>query len=181
MIIADHCKPGEWRNRDGWYPKFNWSDGTYVQWGTSQPREDRDTFFEVFPDNPSTIIHCKGKTLEEAEIKAWKLYQNYLNCPNHQFEKRDYRNGAGVCKHCNLFKSSVFEPSEICCQCGINCYFGQDNTGNWWCENCATHMPRELWPQWKKWAEEEKNVEFTPEEIEQGIKEVCDHIISLGR
>lgn len=77
---------------------------------SAKPTTYRTAFFEAFPRNPDTFIRGEGKTIEEAEEKAWNKLQKYLACTGHEFEKRGYTNGAGFCKHCNMFASKVFEP-----------------------------------------------------------------------
>jgi len=76
----------------------------------SLPSTYTTAFFEAFPNNPATFLRGEGKTIEEAEEQAWQKFQRYLACAGHEFEKRGYTNGAGFCKHCNMFACKVFEP-----------------------------------------------------------------------
>lgn len=82
--------------------------------GLTDAIADTDTyetaFFEAFPNNPSTFIRGEGKTIEDAEASAWKQFQKFSACKGHEYEKRGYKNGAGFCKNCGMFKSKVFEP-----------------------------------------------------------------------
>lgn len=67
-------------------------------------------FFEAFPTEPKTFIRGEGSTIEEAEKQAFEQFQKHVSCPGHEFERRGYTNGCGLCKHCGLFKSKAFEP-----------------------------------------------------------------------
>lgn len=74
-------------------------------------------FFEAFPEDPrSGFMRGEGKTLAEAEEKAWEQYQVWLCCdgkgpqPHGPYERRQYRNGAGFCTRCGIWMSQVFEP-----------------------------------------------------------------------
>lgn len=185
MIIRDHCQPGGWRNRDGWLPLCAWSENTVVQWGNPTPKEDQTTFFEVFVEHPSTIIHCEGKSLEEAEAKCWKWLLKYINCPEHEFERKGYTNGYGTCKHCGLRTPNVFEPIEYCCQCNNPKGYGQDSQGQWWCVDCYPSMPKELWSETRimieKIKKEEAENPVSDEEFKEGLKDVFEHMINLRK
>ena len=129
--------------------KFDWPEDCFIQ-GNFGNGEKIKAFVEVFPKNPSTMIRSDASSIEEAEEKAWNKYQNYLVCElNHtnpeNFDRRDYRNGVGFCKSCGMFQK-IFEPLEICCKCGANTYYSQDNQDNWWCKECSPHMPEDLIP-----------------------------------
>lgn len=125
-----------------------------------QTEHYRTAFFEAFPRNPDTFIRGEGATIEEAEEKAWNKYQRIVTCTGHEYEKRGYKNGGGICKHCGLFSSGVFEPDEICYLCGAKTYHGQTNANTWYCESCADKVPNELLPEWKiktkEWDQEDK-------------------------
>ena len=109
------------------------------------PQAYRTAFFEAFPRNPNTFIRGEGPSVEEAEEKAWQQLQKYQACEGHEFEKRGYKNGAGLCVHCNMFQSGVFEPTEDCTGgCGEKTYYSHDKNGNAWCENCYDSMPEEV-------------------------------------
>ena len=117
MIIANHHKPGSWKY-DGYEPSCAWPDDCYVQWGSVGVvlREAEyggsywTAFFESFPTDPKTFIRGEGETVQVAEAKAYQAFQRYRACNGHEFERRNYTNGAGFCKHCGLFKSQAFEP-----------------------------------------------------------------------
>jgi hypothetical protein len=87
-----------------------------VQWGgrglvfVEDGDNYRTAFFEAFTKEPDTFIRGEGSSVEEAEADAFQKYERYRACENHEFERRKYRNGAGFCKHCGLFKSQCFEP-----------------------------------------------------------------------
>ena len=119
--------------------KKEWDEDCFVQCGEtglvlSKKGNYITMFFEAFPKNPKTFIRGEGKTLEEAEDSAWKQFIKYKQCTNHEFERRDYRNGSGICKHCGLFQSNIFEPLEKCCVCGKPTYYTQDKNGKWYCK-----------------------------------------------
>jgi hypothetical protein len=107
-------------------------------------------FFEAFPKEPSTFIRGEGKNIEEAENKTWEQYQRYSTCENHEYERREYTNGAGFCKHCGMFASHVFEPTTKCCICDKPTYYTKDINDNWYCEEHDNLMPEDLKPEWKK-------------------------------
>ncbi len=94
-----------------------WPDDCMLQWGDSGavfPKNGKPyttAFFEAFPKTPSTFIRGEGKTVEEAEQDAKQQFDKILACKEHEFEKRHYENGGGMCKHCELFRSDVFEPT----------------------------------------------------------------------
>lgn len=67
-------------------------------------------FFEAFPKALDTYIRGEGSTVEQAETHAWDQYQKRLACPQHEFERRGYKAGQGICKHCGLFNSKAFKP-----------------------------------------------------------------------
>lgn len=79
-------------------------------------------FFEAFPRELSTFIRGEGADLIAAEDAAWLKYQRILTCPGidgHEYEPRGYKNGAGFCKHCGLFTSNVYTPTELGMFCGV--------------------------------------------------------------
>lgn len=103
----------------------------------------RTAFVEAFPENPKTFIRGEGDTIEEAELSAWEQYQKILSCEEHKFERRGYKNGAGFCKKCDLFKSKVFQPSEICEICSTPTYYTCDIDDKWYCEEHSDMIPEE--------------------------------------
>lgn len=83
-------------------------------------------FVEASLTEPATFLRGEGATIEEAEDTAWAKYQRVTaNDHDHEFETRGYSNGAGFCKHCNLFQSGIFSLQEIgsvCHLCGDDMY-----------------------------------------------------------
>jgi len=109
----------------------------------SNPEAYTTAFFEAFPKSPNTFIRGEGKTIEEAEAQAWVKFEKVRECEEHEFETRGYTNGAGFCKHCNMFETDVFEPTEECCICSKKTYYTQDNENNWYCKDCRDKIPQE--------------------------------------
>ena len=133
---------------EGGYPcRHPWADDCFVQGGDSgivfvdNGEPYTTAFFEAFPRNPNTFLRGEGKTVEEAETAAWAKFQKYQACPGHEFEKRGYTNGAGFCKHCNMFGSNVFPPWEKCVICGDLTYYTVSKTNDWYCENHKEQNP----------------------------------------
>lgn len=161
MRIRDEQKPGGYRHF-GFEPLQAWPDDCWGQWGDcgvvfSRTKENYVTaFFEAFPENPSTFIRGEGKTIADAELDAFKQYQKLSECDNHEFERRGYKNGAGFCKHCGLFMSKVFEPTEKCTHCDKPTYYTSDNKGNWWCEEHHHLIPEEDLSEIAKWLRDEE-------------------------
>jgi hypothetical protein len=129
--------------------KFVWPNDCFVQCGDhgtvlSKKGSYQTAFFEAFPSNPDTFIRGEGESIEEAEAAAWGEYRKYQACSEHEYERRGYKNGAGLCKHCNMFKSKVFEPSEKCIICDTPCYWDSDKKGNWYCEKHNDQNPDKL-------------------------------------
>jgi hypothetical protein len=105
------------RDRGGYQPHQPWPDdcatqsgGQGVVFGPTRDRDYTTAFFEAFPTAPRTFIRGEGATRTEAEDAAWAQWQRIRVCPGHKLERRDYRNGAGLCRHCDLFVSDAFEP-----------------------------------------------------------------------
>ncbi len=107
-------------------------------------------FFEAFPNDPSTFIRGEGSSIEEAEEQAWNEFIKIKSCTNHEFERRHYRNGAGICKHCNLFNSKAFDPTTKCCICDKPTCYTQDINDKWYCEEHKDNMLEEDTPEWLK-------------------------------
>jgi len=112
---------------------------------SKEPYGYRTAFFEAFPRDPDTFIRGEGATVADAEKQAWEKWQRILACPGHEFEKHGYRNGCGICKHCGMFASDVFPPSEHCVICGKPCYWTEDIDGNWYCEEHQREKPLNKW------------------------------------
>lgn len=142
--------------KDNYYEcKFDWPDDCSVQCGDrgivlSANGSYRTAFFEAFPKDPKTFIRGQGETIEMAERAAWNNYERIVGCNSHEFERRGYKNGSGICKHCELFKSNVFEPSERCVVCNQPTYWTADVNGNYYCEEHERQMPDDAKPSWMK-------------------------------
>lgn len=117
MIIAPQCKPGSYNNLE-YTPVCAWPEDAYVQWGGSGlvVRRESDggyyktAFFEAFlAMGMSTFIRGEGATLDEAEKNAFEKHNRYLACPGHEYERRGYTNGGGICKHCGKFFGKAFD------------------------------------------------------------------------
>ena len=141
-IIAPHLRPSS-----VYTPECAWADDCYVQWGAkglvisrSADKPSYTTaFFEAFPRNPKTFIRGEGATIADAERAAFAKFERYSACAKHEFERRGYTNGAGFCKHCEMFASKVFEPSTRCLVCDkpTDWTHGTDERGrtHWFCED----------------------------------------------
>jgi hypothetical protein len=110
----------------------DWPDGTFLQGGNASPADDGTyrVFIEAFPREPSTFIRGEGATFTDAEDALWAKWSRITGCPaaatGHDFEPRGYRNGAGICRHCSLFGSNVFDLAAIgsvCAICGVGTYW----------------------------------------------------------
>ena len=178
MRRAPHCQPDGWRGKD-WQPKQAWStdDNGWMQWGESglvlkkgslgkvleadDPLHElhdeivdegtyTTAFFEVFPENPNTFIRGEGVDLDAAEKQAYDNLQKYLACSEHEFERRDYENGAGFCKHCGLFKSEAFDPLTKCVICDTPTYYFFSKTNKPYCEEHKDDCPDDDIPEFIK-------------------------------
>jgi hypothetical protein len=146
--IRSHCLPGGLNNPDRWTPQRPWFETHTVQWGDmgvviGSKGTYRTAFFEVFSTIDPRFVRGEGSTVEEAEADAWQKTVKFCKCQNHEFERGTYRNGAGLCKHCGMFKSGVFPPSTHCTICGIPTYWTYDTDDNWYCEKHANDIPEE--------------------------------------
>lgn len=130
-----------------------WPEEAFLQGGTSGIVFNKDgsayrtTFIEAFLDE--TFIRGEGETLKDAEESAWAQYQRMSGCPGHEWEPRNYKNGAGFCKHCNKFKSKVFTPEDLGCfcdVCGIPTYWSRQNK-KFYCEEHAQDRDSIWWRQ----------------------------------
>lgn len=111
------------------------------------PGSYRTAFFEAFPKNPASFLRGEGNTLDDAEDDCWRAWQRILACPGHEFERRGYRAGAGICRHCGLFHSSAFtttlDPCVTCGEDGANTGGGPDLHGKWRCKKCYPLIPED--------------------------------------
>ena len=103
----------------------------------------RTAFFEAFPKQPDTFIRGEGVDIAAAEAQAWQKFQTAIACPGHEFEARGYENGAGFCRHCNMFASDVIPPHIPCFNCGTLAWGERDKDGEMWCSDCWETMPEE--------------------------------------
>lgn len=134
--------------------KQDWLDDCFVQCGdegfvVSEKDSYLTAYFEAFPNNPKTFIRGEGKTIEEAEKKAWETLQLYSSCPNHEFERRGYENGVGFCKHCNLFNSNAFEPLNKCTICEVPTHHIQALNRKWYCKEHEDCIPDDQLKDWQ--------------------------------
>lgn len=112
---------------------LDWPEGTTLQY-TYHPNKTtgKPYYIEAFTKQPYTMFTAHGKTLKEVETLAWKSYRKAIECENHEWEARNYRNGAGFCKHCNLFRSGVLPIKEKCAICNERTYYTYYI--DWYCE-----------------------------------------------
>lgn len=97
-------------------------------------------FVEAFLNN--SFYRGEGTTLEEAEKACFLKYKASMECVNHEWESRGYKNGAGFCKHCNLFKSHCFTSKELglsCFVCGEDYYDSEKDDDNVSHDLCKKH------------------------------------------
>lgn len=118
----------------------DWPVEVFTQYGDSgtvftQNSSYRTAFFEIFADSFG-FLRGEGKTVVDAEEDAWGQFQEFLKCKGHEYERRDYRNGLGFCKHCGHSKSNAFEPLERCATCDVPTYH-TSHDGKWFCEEHA--------------------------------------------
>ena len=106
-------------------------------------RTYRTAFVEAFPDD--TFIRGEGPTIQEAEDACWVKYEQRMNCPGHEWEPRDYKNGAGFCIHCRTFGSKVFTPEQLglfCKTCGVPTFWSRSGD-DFFCPEHATDRDTE--------------------------------------
>lgn len=140
--------------------KHDWPEDCKVQAGSrgivlSKSKGNyRTAFFEAFPNNPDTFIRGEGLTIEDAETAAWNKLLTYQACVGHEFERRNYTNGVGFCKHCGLFKPHAFDPLTRCIICDSPTDYGYDKKGRYYCKDHIDKIPQEDLPEWKKLLDE---------------------------
>lgn len=135
----------------------DWPAGTYVQGGKSGTVFKRDggsyktAFVEAMLPGQSDgdsgpFIRGEGDTLADAETDAFAKWQRTDACPGHEYETRGYRNGGGICKHCNRFATGVFDVKVVghpCTECGEGTNHFRTDDGQWFCQaHAEAHMPR---------------------------------------
>nr|BFD33630.1 hypothetical protein GTC16762_32490 [Pigmentibacter ruber] len=119
-----------------------WPDGTFLipqsteKYDKKLDKYLRDKYYlEVYSNSPySYFISPHEKTLEKAESKAYKIFLNYLNCKNHEFERQDYFRGTGICRKCDLFSFNAFTPVFRCVICNIPTAYCHDDEYKFYCE-----------------------------------------------
>lgn len=135
----------------------NWNDNVFLQAGHKGLVFVRGTnksyetcFVEAFPENGG-FFRGEGATVEEAELNAWNKYYASQKCVEHEWETRGYKNGAGFCKHCNMFESGVFDVKivgEPCGTCGVGTFYAHlysdDENGSYYCEQHCAEAKEEL-------------------------------------
>lgn len=126
--------------------QYNWAD-TSVQCGDTGVVFTPDgaystAFFEAFSKEPKVCIRGEGKTVQEAEMKAWEEYQRYVNCPQHEYERKG-TNGDGMCKHCHLHQHEIFEPEQYCVICGTPTNWRKSKKEEWYCKEHGEEIPDE--------------------------------------
>lgn len=118
MKIASHHVPGtkehelaqRIRPAPDYVPVKPWPEEARVQWGHGIV--PAVPFFEAFL--PGTFIRGEGADIAEAEAKAFAQYEREGHC-DHQWGRQRpggdlYTNGAGWCRKCRAFRSSMFPP-----------------------------------------------------------------------
>lgn len=120
------------------------SDKPLTELATAATKKESYTtaFFEAFPKEPSCFIRGEGKTIEEAEEKAFNKFQKILECPGHEFEPRGRKDGYGYCKHCNLSMSGVLPILNKCCKCKIPTNWTTDDKGKYYCRKHGRTRPK---------------------------------------
>ncbi len=164
----------EFHNNFGYTLKFDWPDGTVLV-----PHKTHYFYdFEVYLPTPDCYYRGFGYTLAEAELCAWDKFQKFNSCKGHEFERREYTNGVGFCKHCNLFKSKAFPPAFNCKICGIATNYCKDDDLNYYCEE---HSHDNKGKEYQKHLQMLKELEEEPELTEEDFSEVLDDVIERMR
>jgi hypothetical protein len=101
-----------WKDPDH-VPSDQWSDATYVQWGSRGFVVGKNpyttAFFEAFPpqsEDAGGFIRGEGETIALAEEDALRKYLRGQTC-DHLWGREKYRNGGQLCRHCRAFRSGV--------------------------------------------------------------------------
>lgn len=120
----------------------NWPTDIFMQCGKegiviSSKKEKpsyRTSFFEAFPNDPSTFIRGEGSSIEDAEDAAFQKYEKIMACNEHDYKRR-LDSEHGTCIKCGLFTSNCFPPVHSCSVCQkteVNYNF---NKNNYCCEH----------------------------------------------
>lgn len=152
-----------------------WAEDTFVQCGEkgvvfSKNGNYATAFFEAFPKMPSTFIRGEGKTVEEAEAKAFEKYTKIIDCSNHEMVRRG-NSEHGICKHCGLFLSNCLAPLKSCDICGKE-HVKTSVTQDGQCKTlCVEHFLQEM----KKFEKV-----FTEENLKDLVKESLEFNFTLS-
>lgn len=109
----------------------------------------RTAFFEAFPSEPKTFLRGEGVTIEEAEERCWAQFLRIKACAGHDFERKSYKDGCGICRHCGLFSSSAFDTTLTpCVVCETDKvipgkHYTSDRHGRWYCPTCKKAIKQE--------------------------------------
>jgi len=128
---------------------YEWPESCFAQCGEgglvlSKKESYRTAFFEAFPRDPDTYIRGEGKSVQLAEKSAWDKWVKIRDCKDHEFERRNYTNGLGFCKHCGMSKSEAFDPLTRCHICDTPTSWGTLKDDNYYCEKHYNEQPVEM-------------------------------------
>lgn len=157
----DFRSQGTYETQHPWPAETTVSAGKGIVFARNT-KEDEPTsygtlFMEVYPPG-AAFIRGEGDSPESCENAAWAKYQLAINCSdgsgNHDWEARNYQNGAGFCSRCNTFGSKVFtgeQLGQLCKICGIGTthHWDKDAKGEpeFLCEeHYEQHKPAKLAP-----------------------------------
>jgi hypothetical protein len=91
-------------------------------------------FFEAyFNMEPSCVIRGEGKTIEEAEVAAYRQYRKILTCHHFELDRRGRADGFAYCKACPYY-GMILYPLTNCHTCDLPACYKKDLAGNWYCE-----------------------------------------------
>ena len=135
--------------------KYDWEENCSCQCGGSgivfsDQGNYKTAFFEAFPKDIDDYIRGEGSSIEEAEEDAWNKYRAIMDCEGHEYERKGYTNGNGVCKKCGVFAEKVFEPTTTCIICHNPTSWTSDKNKNYYCEDHASLIPEDAKKDWQK-------------------------------
>lgn len=130
-------------------------------------------FFEAFPKNPSCFIRGEGKSIEEAEDKAYEKFKSILDCQGHDFESRGRKDGYGYCKHCSLSLSGVLPILNKCCKCKEPTNWTTDDDGRYYCKKHARVKPKSK----HSFLEEKRN----PRKLKKILKKAFNKMLLISK
>ena len=181
--------------RTGQLAAAPWPAGTGIQGGrrygaTREGGDGLGYFVEVSPGGTG-FIRGHGVDVAAAEAAAYARHAAGLACPGHQWETRDFTNGAGFCQLCSTFASGVFTGEQLgqrCSTCGAGTTYGRygpdaywdasreqiinpgDPAGHQW--RCAEHAPfRAQYAAWLR-----QLGEIDEDEVVVGIGEILSRM-----